>query len=85
MFFYINPEIADDPQLRHVNNVTLSNTLFQTDVDHEHDKDEEARARMIMQVLTKTANRWRLAQFDPSAYNIMEGVGVKRRRWRERR
>ncbi len=45
MFFFINPEIADDPQLRHVNNVMLSNTLFQTDVDHEDDKDEEAGAR----------------------------------------
>jgi cytochrome c oxidase assembly protein Cox11 len=29
----------DDPQLKHVNNVTLSYTFFQTDMD---DEDEEA-------------------------------------------
>ena len=41
MFFFINPEIADDPQLRHVNNVTLSYTFFQTDVDYDEDDEDE--------------------------------------------
>jgi len=39
VFFFIDPEIMDDPQLKHVNNVTLSYTFFQTDMD---DEDEEA-------------------------------------------
>jgi cytochrome c oxidase assembly protein subunit 11 len=44
VFFFIDPEIVDDPQLRHVNNVTLSYTFFQTDVDYEDEEDEEEGA-----------------------------------------
>jgi len=39
VFFFIDPEIMDDPQLKHVNNVTLSYTFFQTDMDDEDDDD----------------------------------------------
>ncbi|KAL9184175.1 hypothetical protein ACHAXT_002261 [Thalassiosira profunda] len=42
VFFFIDPEMQDDPQLKHVNNVTLSYTFFQTDVDYDdEDEDEE--------------------------------------------
>jgi cytochrome c oxidase assembly protein subunit 11 len=41
VFFFIDPEIVDDPQLRHVNNVTLSYTFFQTDVDYDEDDEDE--------------------------------------------
>ena len=42
VFFFIDPEIVDDPALKHVNNVTLSYTFFQTDVDYDdEDEDEE--------------------------------------------
>lgn len=43
VFFFIDPEIMEDPQLRHVNSVTLSYTFFQTDVDYddEEESDEE--------------------------------------------
>lgn len=40
VFFFIDPEIADDPQLRNVTNVTLSYTFFQTDYDYDEDEDE---------------------------------------------
>ena len=33
VFFFIDPEIMDHPGLKHVNNVTLSYTFFQTDMD----------------------------------------------------
>ena len=41
VFFFIDPDIMDDPQLKHVNNVTLSYTFFQTDIDYEEDEEEE--------------------------------------------
>ena len=41
VFFFIDPEIMDDPGLKHVNNVTLSYTFFQTDMDYDDDEDDE--------------------------------------------
>ncbi|KAL7528714.1 hypothetical protein ACHAWF_002674 [Thalassiosira exigua] len=41
VFFFIDPEIMDDPQLKNVNNVTLSYTFFQTDVDYDDDEEED--------------------------------------------
>uniref|UniRef100_A0A7S2EJA0 Uncharacterized protein n=1 Tax=Trieres chinensis TaxID=1514140 RepID=A0A7S2EJA0_TRICV len=41
VFFFIDPEYADDPQLRGCNNVTLSYTFFQTDEDDEEEEDDE--------------------------------------------
>ena len=41
VFFFIDPDIMDDPQLKHVNNVTLSYTFFQTDIDYEEEEEEE--------------------------------------------
>ena len=41
VFFFIDPEIVDDPALKHVNNVTLSYTFFQTDVDYDDDEEDE--------------------------------------------
>jgi cytochrome c oxidase assembly protein subunit 11 len=41
VFFFIDPEIADDPQVGYVRAVTLSYTFFQTDVDDDDDDDEE--------------------------------------------
>ncbi len=35
VFFFIDPEYQDDPQLLRVNNITLSYTFFQTDEDDE--------------------------------------------------
>ena len=40
VFFFIDPEYADDPQLRRVNNITLSYTFFQTDEDDEEEDEE---------------------------------------------
>jgi len=48
VFFFIDPEIMDDPGLKHVNNVTLSYTFFQTDMDDEEDEDEfDADAKKV--------------------------------------
>ena len=41
VFFFIDPEIMDDPQMKNVHSVTLSYTFFQTDMDYEDDDDEE--------------------------------------------
>ena len=41
VFFFIDPEIMDDPGLKHVNNVTLSYTFFQTDMDYDDDEEDE--------------------------------------------
>ena len=41
VFFFIDPEIMDDPGLKHVNNVTLSYTFFQTDMDYDDDDEDE--------------------------------------------
>lgn len=40
VFFFIDPDIMDDPQLKHVTSVTLSYTFFQTDIDDEEDEEE---------------------------------------------
>lgn len=39
VFFFIDPEYQDDPQLLRVNNITLSYTFFQTDEDDEDNND----------------------------------------------
>jgi cytochrome c oxidase assembly protein subunit 11 len=44
VFFFIDPEIMDDPQLKNVRSVTLSYTFFQTDMDDEEEDDEEEAA-----------------------------------------
>jgi cytochrome c oxidase assembly protein subunit 11 len=41
VFFFIDPEIADDPQVGYVRAVTLSYTFFQTDVDDDDDDDDD--------------------------------------------
>ena len=41
VFFFIDPEIMDDPGLKHVHNVTLSYTFFQTDMDDEEEDDDD--------------------------------------------
>jgi cytochrome c oxidase assembly protein subunit 11 len=41
VFFFIDPEIADDPQVGYVRSVTLSYTFFQTDVDDDNDDEDE--------------------------------------------
>lgn len=43
VFFFVDPDYADDPQLARINNITLSYTFFQTDEDDEEDDidDEE--------------------------------------------
>lgn len=42
VFFFIDPEMMDDPGLRDVHSVTLSYTFFQTDVDYDdEDADDE--------------------------------------------
>jgi len=41
VFFFIDPEIMDDPQMRNVHSVTLSYTFFQTDMDYEDDDDDD--------------------------------------------
>lgn len=41
VFFFIDPEIAQDPQVGYVRAVTLSYTFFQTDVDDDDDEEEE--------------------------------------------
>lgn len=41
VFFFIDPEIMDDPQLKNVRSVTLSYTFFQTDMDDDEEEDDE--------------------------------------------
>jgi len=41
VFFFIDPDIMDDPQMRHVHSVTLSYTFFQTDLDYDDEDVEE--------------------------------------------
>jgi cytochrome c oxidase assembly protein subunit 11 len=41
VFFFIDPDYADDPQLSRINNITLSYTFFQTDEDDDDDEDED--------------------------------------------
>lgn len=40
VFFFIDPEFVEDPQLSRVNNITLSYTFFQTDEDDDEDDDD---------------------------------------------
>jgi cytochrome c oxidase assembly protein subunit 11 len=44
VFFFIDPDFLSDSQLHHVNNLTLSYTFFQTDVDEDDDDDEAVAA-----------------------------------------
>jgi len=48
VFFFIDPDYAEDPQLARINNITLSYTFFQTDEDDdedgENDDEEEVKA-----------------------------------------
>jgi cytochrome c oxidase assembly protein subunit 11 len=41
VFFFIDPEILDDPQVSYITDVTLSYTFFQTDEDDDNDEDDE--------------------------------------------
>jgi len=41
VFFFIDPEMLDDPQVSYVTDVTLSYTFFQTDEDDDDDEDED--------------------------------------------
>jgi len=41
VFFFLDPEMLDDPGLKDVHSVTLSYTFFQTDVDYEDESEEE--------------------------------------------
>ncbi|VEU33889.1 unnamed protein product [Pseudo-nitzschia multistriata] len=40
VFFFIDPEMLDDPQVSYVTDVTLSYTFFQTDEDDDDDDDD---------------------------------------------
>jgi len=41
VFFFIDPDVMDDPQMRNVHSVTLSYTFFQTDLDYDDEDDED--------------------------------------------
>jgi cytochrome c oxidase assembly protein subunit 11 len=41
VFFFIDPEILDDPQVSYITDITLSYTFFQTDEDDDDDNDDE--------------------------------------------
>eukprot|EP00536_Pseudo-nitzschia_multiseries_P014750 jgi/Psemu1/320721/estExt_fgenesh1_pm.C_7630005 len=41
VFFFIDPEMLDDPQVSYVTDVTLSYTFFQTDEDDDDDDDDD--------------------------------------------
>jgi len=41
VFFFIDPEIINDPQVSYVRSVTLSYTFFQTDVDDDDEDDDD--------------------------------------------
>jgi cytochrome c oxidase assembly protein subunit 11 len=40
VFFFIDPEVLDDPQVSYITDVTLSYTFFQTDEDNDEDDEE---------------------------------------------
>ena len=44
VFFFIDPDFLADSQLKHVNNLTLAYTFFQTDVEDEQEEEEQAVA-----------------------------------------
>lgn len=60
VFFFLDPEILDDPAMDSVNNVTLSYTFFQTaeedealegdddDDDEEEEGEAEAKVRGVI-------------------------------------
>lgn len=41
VFFFIDPEILQDPQVSYVRSITLSYTFFQTDEDDDEDDDDD--------------------------------------------
>ncbi|CAM9359539.1 unnamed protein product [Chrysoparadoxa australica] len=41
VFFYLDPELLDDPAMDNVQNITLSYTFFNVDEDQEEDEEEE--------------------------------------------
>jgi cytochrome c oxidase assembly protein subunit 11 len=41
VFFFIDPDMLDDPQVSYVTDVTLSYTFFQTDEDDDDDDDDD--------------------------------------------
>jgi cytochrome c oxidase assembly protein subunit 11 len=41
VFFFIDPDILNDPQVSYVKSVTLSYTFFQTDEDDDDEEDQE--------------------------------------------
>jgi cytochrome c oxidase assembly protein subunit 11 len=41
VFFFIDPEILNDPQVSYIRSITLSYTFFQTDEDDDDEDDEE--------------------------------------------
>ena len=41
VFFFIDPDMLDDPQVSYVTDVTLSYTFFQTDEDDDEDDDDD--------------------------------------------
>jgi cytochrome c oxidase assembly protein subunit 11 len=43
VFFFIDPEFLDDPQISYVTDITLSYTFFQTDVDDDDVDDDEEK------------------------------------------
>jgi cytochrome c oxidase assembly protein subunit 11 len=45
VFFFIDPEIMEDPQLKNVRSVTLSYTFFQTDVDYEDEEEDDGEEK----------------------------------------
>jgi cytochrome c oxidase assembly protein subunit 11 len=42
VFFFIDPEILQDPQVSYIRSITLSYTFFQTDVEDVDDDEEDA-------------------------------------------
>ncbi|GAX20804.1 cytochrome c oxidase assembly protein subunit 11 [Fistulifera solaris] len=41
VFFFIDPEILDDPQVSYIRSITLSYTFFQTDEDDDDEDDDK--------------------------------------------
>ncbi|CAJ1953731.1 unnamed protein product [Cylindrotheca closterium] len=40
VFFFVDPEILDDPQISYITDITLSYTFFQTDEDDDTDEED---------------------------------------------
>ena len=53
VFFYIDPEIVDDPAMQNVSNITLSYTFFKTGADdeaeEEQEEEQEGRKKALIQ------------------------------------